>query len=99
MTNGQHGRQRLPPCFPLVLENPTMSLKQEMQELIEWVYMRAEEMDYKPDHSDDHHYVLFHETAKHFALYKPDLTAPTWLSRVVDGVLRDRAEGVTADDY
>lgn len=70
-------------------------LKDAMQKLVGWVWMRADSKGYD---TDDHH-TLFHEAAAEFNLYAagPDgeLAAPIWLSRIVAGVLQDRAEGLT----
>jgi len=75
-----------------------MPLKDEMQALVQWVWNRADSKGYG---TDDHH-TLFHETAAEFNLYDagPDgeQSAPIWLSRVVAGVLQDRAEGLSAKE-
>jgi len=66
-----------------------------MARLCAWVWNRAEAKGYG---TDDHH-TLFHETAAEFNLYDSDddgeILAPIWLSRVVAGVLQDRAEGLS----
>jgi len=69
-----------------------------MARLVAWAWKRAEAKSYR---TDDHH-TLFHEVAAEFNLYAagPDgePSAPIWLSRVVAGVLQDRAEGLTAKE-
>ena len=71
-----------------------MALRHEMRRLVEWVWARADAKGYG---TDDHH-SLFHETAAEFDLYDAGTDgehhAPIWLSRVVAGVLQDRAEGM-----
>ena len=73
-----------------------MHLRDKMKGLVGWVWSRADAKGYG---TDDHH-SLFHETAAEFDLYNADddgePSAPIWLSRVVAGVLQDRAEGLTA---
>jgi hypothetical protein len=75
-----------------------MELRDEMKGLVGWVLKRAEEMHYG---SDDHH-TLYHEAAAEFDLYDAGTDgehhAPIWLSRVVAGVLQDRAEGLKLED-
>ena len=69
-----------------------------MARLVAWAWKRADAKGYG---TGDHH-TLFHEAAAEFNLYAagPDgePSAPIWLSRVVAGVLQDRAEGLTAKE-
>jgi hypothetical protein len=74
------------------------SMRDAMQNLVAWVWSRAEANGFG---TDDHH-ILFHEAAAEFGLYDagPDgePSAPIWLSRVVAWVLQDRSEGMTAKE-
>lgn len=76
-----------------------MALRDEMRKLMRWIWSRAEAKGYG---TGDHH-VLYHETALEFDLYDSEdheePSAPIWLSRIVAGVLQDRAEGLTPNDY
>ena len=75
-----------------------MPLKEKMRALVAWAWNRAEAQEYG---TEDHH-SLFHEAAAEFDLYDAgadcEPSAPIWLSRVVAGVLQDRAEGLTAKE-
>ena len=75
-----------------------MALRHDMQRLVEWVWKRADVKGYSVE---DHH-ALFHETAEEFDLYDAGTDgehhAPIWLSRVVTGVLQDRAEGLKLEE-
>jgi hypothetical protein len=61
-----------------------------MRELCEWV---AGECDVFADHS-----TLYHHAAQHFDLYNSSRIAPIWLSRVVEGVMRDVMNGEYEND-
>ena len=80
------------------MKRPCLCLRNGMVRLVAWVWKRADAKKYG---TDDHH-TLFHEAAAEFNLYDagPDgeMSAPIWLSRVVAGVLQDRAEGLTAKE-
>ena len=75
-----------------------MELRENMRALVTWAWNRAEARGYG---LDDHH-TLFHETAAEYDLYESgadgEPSAPIWLSRVIAGVLQDRAEGLTAKE-
>jgi hypothetical protein len=75
-----------------------MHLRDKMKRLVGWVWRRADEKSYG---TDDHH-ALFHDAAAEFNLYEAgddgEASAPIWLSRVVAGILQDRAEGLIEEE-
>ena len=80
------------------MKRPCLCLRNGMVRLVAWVWKRADAKKY----GTDDHYTLFHEAAAEFNVYDADddgeILAPIWLSRVVAGVLQDKAEGLTAKE-
>jgi len=68
-----------------------VDLRTSMETLVKWVKAHAKKGKTIREHSD-----VYHDTASHFDLYDSKNLAPLWLSRVVDGVLRDLAEGTSS---
>ena len=78
-------------------------LRDDMAVLCKYIRECARRPEFKE------HHVLYHHVAEHFYLYKHGngsfnyqapgglAIAPTWLSRVVEGIMRDVAEGVNDD--
>ena len=63
------------------------NLIHNMETLVAFVYAEIERMSYDADM----HHDLYHSAAKRFNLYS-GAAAPIWLSRVVEGVMRDYNE-------
>lgn len=64
---------------------PLATLSEQMDELLDYVRRLI-------DAGEREHQVLFYDAANEFNLYK-DNQAPLWLSRVIEGELRDRDNG------
>lgn len=63
-------------------------LKYEMRELIDYARLEYEKVKDKADP----HVLVCHEVANKFRLWTRDARFPTWLARVVEGVITDIKE-------
>jgi hypothetical protein len=71
-----------------------MTLYEKMQRLVQYIANRYLELRQNPG---NHHHVLCMETAERFNLTSDQYAFPIWLSRVVEGVMRDIDENPTSD--
>lgn len=80
-------KTKLPPIVDL-LAHPEEPLRQMMDIVVQFAGKRYQQFK----DNEDHHSIL-HATASEFSLYDEKDGAPVWLSRVVEGIIRDVDNG------